>query len=126
MLGPPVVSRHISKHYSKYFKSRYFARPIFLIFLPDKFSLSKGLLTLYSSSDLVVARIVVVNTYQQRSMTIHTKKKTTQTKPCIEMMQLSLHQVCWPAILDLDLFARTFCVFHQCRVVQRRVKITQG
>ena len=51
-------------------------------------------------------------------------------------MQLSLHQVCWPAILDLEsvgtgpssrpillLFARICCVFHQGRVVQSRVKI---
>ena len=39
------VSRHISKHYSKHVKSPYFVRPIFLTFLPDKFSLSKGSLT---------------------------------------------------------------------------------
>ena len=29
-------------------------------------------------------------------------KKTTQTKPSIEIMELLLHQVSWPAILDLE------------------------
>ena len=29
-------------------------------------------------------------------------KKITQTKPCIEMMQLLLYQINWPAILDLE------------------------
>ena len=55
------------------------------------------------------------------------------------MMQLLLHQVSWPAVLDLEsvgtepsslpillLFAEICCVFHQGRVVQSWVKITQG
>ena len=29
-------------------------------------------------------------------------KKITQTKPCIEMMQLLLYQINWPPILDLE------------------------
>ena len=29
-------------------------------------------------------------------------KKTTQTKPCIEMMQLLLYQINWPTVLNLE------------------------
>ena len=37
--------------------------------------------------------------------------KITQTKPCIEMIQLLLYQINWPAILDLEGVGRDWTEF---------------